>query len=252
MRPGDRQAAGAGLWMAASATAPVCALPAAHRVDRPCPQGCSASASPLPSLPPLLRAATLPPNRSARTSPRPWKQTKLFYGGKPRRIRYKEVAQVYWRRGAGQIPLRLFVGGSYPLSQTQAPDSTTVKPPICDHRPAPLRPHCCKSLRTAADRSQPPRREDPGRGQSPVVNIDAVPKQPPWWSPPYSALLLAALQAFGTDAPRLIRPLPGGEAGPPPSASTSSPCCARNGRPPENPNPSAPTHRPRPHPGRHA
>ena len=35
--------------------------------------------------------------------------TKIFYGGKRRKIRYKEVAEVYWQRGAKQRPLRLIV-----------------------------------------------------------------------------------------------------------------------------------------------
>ncbi len=49
------------------------------------------------------------PEQVRQDASRPWKQTKLFYGGKRRRLRYKEMSPVYWRRGAGQIPLRLFV-----------------------------------------------------------------------------------------------------------------------------------------------
>ena len=32
----------------------------------------------------------------------PWKETKVFYGGKRRKVRYKEVAVVYWQGGAGR------------------------------------------------------------------------------------------------------------------------------------------------------
>lgn len=38
-----------------------------------------------------------------------WKSTKVFYGGKRRKIRYKEVARVLWQTGAGRRLLRLFV-----------------------------------------------------------------------------------------------------------------------------------------------
>jgi hypothetical protein len=39
----------------------------------------------------------------------PWRTIKLFYGGKRRQIRYKEVSQVLWQSGARTRPLRLFV-----------------------------------------------------------------------------------------------------------------------------------------------
>ena len=38
-----------------------------------------------------------------------WKTTKLFYGGKRRKIRYKEVPRLLWQTGARTRPLRLFV-----------------------------------------------------------------------------------------------------------------------------------------------
>ena len=36
---------------------------------------------------------------------RAWKTTKIFYGGKGRKIRYKEVNNVYWQGGGGQAQL---------------------------------------------------------------------------------------------------------------------------------------------------
>jgi hypothetical protein len=53
--------------------------------------------------------ATFTPEQVRQDESQHWKQTKLFDGGKRRRRRYKEVSQVYWRHGAGQIPLRLLV-----------------------------------------------------------------------------------------------------------------------------------------------
>ena len=46
-----------------------------------------------------------------------WKTTKLFYGGKRRKIRYKEVNEVYWQGGARRTPLRLLVVAPTPYSK---------------------------------------------------------------------------------------------------------------------------------------
>ena len=62
---------------------------------------------------------TSPPNKCAKTSARPWKNTKIFYGGKRRKVRYKELAQVYWQRGAGQRPAPPVGRRAHPLSQKQ-------------------------------------------------------------------------------------------------------------------------------------
>jgi len=51
---------------------------------------------------------------------REWKTTKIFYGGKRRTIRYKEVAEVYWQGGARQRPLRLIVVAPTPYRKSQS------------------------------------------------------------------------------------------------------------------------------------
>jgi hypothetical protein len=40
------------------------------------------------------------PEQVRQDESRTWKTTKIFYGGKRRKIRYKEVPNVYWQRGA--------------------------------------------------------------------------------------------------------------------------------------------------------
>jgi len=40
---------------------------------------------------------------------RAWNTTKIFYGGKRRKIRYKKIGHAYWQRSAGQRALRLIV-----------------------------------------------------------------------------------------------------------------------------------------------
>jgi hypothetical protein len=50
---------------------------------------------------------------------RGWKTAKTFYGGKRRKVRYKEVTGVYWQRGAGKRRLRLIVIAPTPYRKTQ-------------------------------------------------------------------------------------------------------------------------------------
>ena len=38
-----------------------------------------------------------------------WQQTPIFHGGRYRSVRYKELAGVYWQKGAQKKPLRLIV-----------------------------------------------------------------------------------------------------------------------------------------------
>jgi len=94
------------------------------------------------------------PEQVRQDESRPWKQTKIFYGGKRRKIRYKDLAGVRWRRGGGRLPLRLLSRGSHPLSQTQK--QQTLLPSAClsvDDRSKKLCPTTAADLfRPLADR----------------------------------------------------------------------------------------------------
>jgi hypothetical protein len=50
----------------------------------------------------------------------PWRITKIFYGGKRRRVRFKEVASVLWQGGARKRPLRLFVIAATPYKKRKS------------------------------------------------------------------------------------------------------------------------------------
>ena len=47
-----------------------------------------------------------------------WQSTKLWHGGKRRKLRYKEVERVLWQSGAGRRPLRLLVVAPVPYRRT--------------------------------------------------------------------------------------------------------------------------------------
>jgi hypothetical protein len=141
----------------------------------------------------------------------PWQQTKLFYGGKRRRIRYKELAQVYWRRGAGQIPLRLFVVAPTPYRKRKSSKLYYRQPAYL--LSTDLRHSAPQLLQIYFDRWQievnhRDEKDTLGVGQAQLWNIDAVPKQPALVVAAYSALLLAALQAFGTERSQVYPALP--------------------------------------------
>jgi hypothetical protein len=43
-----------------------------------------------------------------------WRKARIFHGGQWRKVRYKEITDVYWQTGARQRPLRLFVVAPIP------------------------------------------------------------------------------------------------------------------------------------------
>jgi hypothetical protein len=155
--------------------------------------------------------ATFTPQQVRQDASHPWKQTKLFYGGKRRRIRYKEVSQVYWRRGAGQIPLRLFVVAPTPYRKRKSSK-------LCYRQPAyllttDLRHSAPQLLQIYFDRWQievnhRDEKQTLGVGQAQLWNTHALPKQPALVVAAYSALLLASLQAFGTERSQVYPALP--------------------------------------------
>ena len=131
----------------------------------------------------------------------PWQTTKLFYGGKRRRIRYKELGCVYWRTGARQQPLRLLVVAPTPYRKRRSGRLYYRRPAYLLTTDPASSPK--QSLQIYFDRWQievnhREEKDTPGIGQAQLWNETAVPKQPVLVVAAYSALLLASLVAFGT------------------------------------------------------
>ncbi len=129
-----------------------------------------------------------------------WKTTKLFYGGKRRRIRYKEVPQVLWQGGAKRRPLRLLVIAPTPYrkrlsSRLYYRDPAYLLTSVIHGSVRAL-------LQIYLDRWQievnhREEKDTLGVGQAQLWNPISVPKQPALAVAAYSALLLAGLKAFG-------------------------------------------------------
>lgn len=140
-----------------------------------------------------------------------WKTTKLFYGGKRRAVRYKEVPSVLWQGGARRRQLRLIVVAPTPYRKRKSSR-------LYYRQPAYLltsvsQGATAKLLQIYFDRWQievnhREEKDTVGVGQAQLWNPISVPKQPALVVASYSALLLAALQTFGTERGAAYAPLP--------------------------------------------
>lgn len=140
-----------------------------------------------------------------------WQSTKLWHGGKRRKLRYKEVDLVLWQTGAGPRFLRLLV-------VAPIPDRRTPRRRLLYRRSAYL---------LTTDRSTPAiqllqvyldrweievnHREEKttvGVGQAQLWSRRSVARQPALVVAAYSALLLASLEAYGATRNEVYRVLP--------------------------------------------
>jgi len=151
------------------------------------------------------------PEQVRQDEAQPWKQTKVFYGGKWRKVRYKEVAGVYWQGGAGRCPLRLLVVAPTPYRKRKSSRPYYRKPAFL--LTTDLKDSVKQLLQIYFDRWQievnhRDEKDTLGVGQAQLWNVKAVPKQPVLAVAAYSALLLAALIAFGPQRGAAYEALP--------------------------------------------
>jgi hypothetical protein len=129
-----------------------------------------------------------------------WKTCKIHFGGAWRDIRYKEVDDVLWQRGAGRRPLRLLVvapqpyrisvnarrnyrNPAYLLSTDMQSDSRTLLQ--------------CYFDRWQIEVNHREQKDTLGVGNAQVWSDKSVPRQPAFAVAGYSLLLLAGLKEYG-------------------------------------------------------
>ncbi|MBI3477599.1 MAG: transposase [Acidobacteria bacterium] len=142
---------------------------------------------------------------------RDWKTTKIFYGGKRRKVRYKEVVGVYWQGGAGRLPLRLIVIAPTPYRKSKSKKLYYRQPAYL--LTSDLHSSLKQLLQIYFDRWQievnhREEKDTLGVGQAQLWNATSVPKQPVLAVASYSAVLLASLQAFGAERGKAYAELP--------------------------------------------
>jgi hypothetical protein len=141
----------------------------------------------------------------------PWKTGKFHYGGKRRKVRYKELKEVYWQGGAGRRPLRLFVLAATPYRKRKSGKLYYRDPAYL--LSTDLKIAARKLIQIYLDRWQievnhREEKDTLGVGQAQVWNETAVPRQPVLAVAAYSALLLAAIKVFGHERNDAYAPLP--------------------------------------------
>jgi hypothetical protein len=130
----------------------------------------------------------------------PWETTKIFYGGKRRKVRFKSLGPLYWQGGARRTPLRLFVIAPTPYKKRKSARRYYRMPAYLlttdvTHAPKEL-------IQIYFDRWQievnhREEKDTLGVGQAQLWNENSVPRQPVLAVAAYSALLLAAILTFG-------------------------------------------------------
>jgi hypothetical protein len=140
------------------------------------------------------------PEKVRKDSSIPWKQANVRFGGKVREVRYKEVKNVLWQRGAGLNPLRLLVIAPQPYKRS--PNARTNY-----RQPAYLLVTDCKIktkelIQAYLDRWQIEvnHRDEKsilGVGQSQVTSDNSVHRHPAFLVASYSIMLLSAIEEFG-------------------------------------------------------
>jgi hypothetical protein len=130
----------------------------------------------------------------------PWQQAHVYYGGEERTIRFKELKNVLWRRGAGTRLLRLLVIAPLPYKLSKH-SRTNYRDPaylLTTDLPSPAE----QLLQAYFDRWQievnhRDEKDLLGVGQAQVRSPKSVSRQPAFAVACYSLAMLAALRAFG-------------------------------------------------------
>lgn len=151
------------------------------------------------------------PEQVRRDEARAWKTTKVFYGTKRHKVRYKVVDTVYWQGGARQRPLRLIVIAPTPYRKNRSRKLYYRDPAYLFTND--LGSSVKQLLQIYFDRWQievnhREEKDTLGVGQAQLWNAIAVPKQPVLVVAAYSALLLAGLKAFGAERGSAYAKLP--------------------------------------------
>lgn len=129
-----------------------------------------------------------------------WKRAQVYLGGKRRYVRYKEVAGLLWKRGAGTRKLRLIVIAPVPYklsknSRTNYRDPAYFLTTDLESEPQLLVQACFDRWQIEVNHRD--EKDILGVGQAQVRSVKSVPRHPALAVASYSMLLLAALRAFG-------------------------------------------------------
>lgn len=141
----------------------------------------------------------------------PWQESQIFHGGQWRKVRYKEVTDVYWQSGSGRKPLRLLVVARIPYQVPGRQRKNYGDPAFLLTTDLGGTPK--ELLQAYFDRWQievnhREEKDTLGVGQAQLRSSLSVPRQPAFVVAAYSALLLAGLLAYGPERVSAFQALP--------------------------------------------
>jgi hypothetical protein len=130
----------------------------------------------------------------------PWQKARIFHGGQGRKVRYKQVAAVYWQSASGPKPLRLFVVARIPYQVPGRERKSYGDPAFLlttDLKGTPRELLQAYFDRWQIEVNHREEKDTLGVGQAQLRSPLSVPRQPAFAVAAYSALLLAGLLAYG-------------------------------------------------------
>lgn len=130
----------------------------------------------------------------------PWQNARIFHGGQGRKVRYKQVAAVYWQSASGPKPLRLFVVARIPYQVPGRERKSYGDPAFLlttDLKGTPRELLQAYFDRWQIEVNHREEKDTLGVGQAQLRSPLSVPRQPAFAVAAYSALLLAGLLAYG-------------------------------------------------------
>lgn len=140
------------------------------------------------------------PEQVRRDESVPWRTEHVYHGGAWRQIRYKEVRNVLWQRGAKRKPLRLFVVAPTPYRLSPGMPVYYRQPAylfVTDHQTDAATVLQCYFDRWQIEVNHRDEKQHIGVTDAQVWNEQAVDRLPALMVAAYSFLLLGALNAYG-------------------------------------------------------
>jgi hypothetical protein len=141
----------------------------------------------------------------------PWQEASIFHGGRYRNLRYKEMREIHWQRGAGKRPVRLLVVASVGYRTTKTGRMYYRQPAYL--LTTDLKTPAAVLLQDYFDRwgievNHRDEKEVLGLGEAQVWNPHSVCKVPALLVAMYSWLLLGGFHCYGTSRSADYLPLP--------------------------------------------
>jgi hypothetical protein len=164
-----------------------------------------------PGSPCVYDPAKFTPEQIRQDEQVPWQKVSIFHAGHWRKIRFKQISGVLWQSGALRRPLRLLVLAPLPYyvpgrGRSHYRDAAFLLTTDLTGSPRELlQPYFDRWQIEVNHREE---KDTLGIGQAQVRATASVPRQPAFAVAAYSALLLAALQAFGAGRDDHYEPLP--------------------------------------------